>query len=104
MLLSVDDIREDIERPTGKKEYNIIFVGMSNFGKTYWSDLLAKAFGYEHVQFDELIDASPEIKKFIEGKDGAERMGKWFGMSWEPGFQKKEDRFLEVEEGFMSED
>ena len=78
---------------------------MSHSGKTYWSKLLAKEFGYEHVEFDELIGASPKIADFIrdiEGKDRAERMGKWFGMPQEPGFQEKEDRFLAVEKGFMS--
>lgn len=105
MLLTLDDFKEDVERSPEDRQYNILFLGMSNVGKTYWAKSLARRFGYKHVEFDELIKASPEIADLIndiEGKDGAERLGKWFGMPWEPGFQEKEDRSLAVEGRFMS--
>ena len=108
MLPTLDDFKEDVGRSPEDRQFNILFLGMSHSGKTYWSGLLAQKFGYAHIEFDELIKASPEIadliKDIIEGKDGAERMGKWFGMPWEPGFQEREAIYLPVERGFMSAD
>lgn len=107
MLLTLDDLKGDVGRPKETRLLNIILLGMSNSGKTYWSKLLAKEFGYEHIEFDRLIGNSEEIADLlrgISGQDEAERMGRYFGMPWEPGFQEKENRFLAVERRLMSAD
>jgi len=55
-------------------------------------------------QLLDTLQIGVEDKDIIEGKDGAERMGKWFGMPWEPGFPEREAIYLPVERGFMSAD
>ena len=58
------------------RKYNIIFLGMSGSGKTYWSRKLAKKFKLNHVEFDELIGKSKELANLIKnypGKDSAEK-------------------------------
>ncbi len=85
---------------------HIAFIGMSEIGKTYWSERFSKEFGTTHFEFDELIGNSPEMKtllKNIDGKDDAARMGKYFGMPWTNGFQNKEEHFLDIEKQMLKQ-
>ena len=107
MLLTLDDFKEDVGRSTKDRQYNILLLGMSNSGKTHWAKLLARTFGYKHIEFDGLMGNSEEIADLIRnipGRDEAERMGRYFGMPWEPGFQEKEDGYLAVEGRLMSKE
>jgi shikimate kinase len=106
MLINLEDFKADVGRSNVARRYNILFVGMSHSGKTHWSKLMAERFGYRHVEFDQLIGNSEEVSNLIrniEGQDAAEKMGKYFGMPWKPGFQEKEDAYLVVERRIMSQ-
>jgi len=85
----------------------IAFVGMSNVGKGFWSRTLAKEYGFKHVEIDALIGQSEELREMTKnypGKDDAARLGNYFGMPWMPGFQEREDKYLEIEERLMAHD
>lgn len=95
----------ELELSSAKRSFNIIILGMSGSGKTHWSKLLSKRYGYPHVEFDELIGKSPELADFIRGipgKDAAEKMANHFGMPWSEGFQAKEEAYLMIEKKVMS--
>ena len=87
------------------KRYNIIFLGMSGSGKTYWSKKLAKKFQLNHVEFDELIGKSGEVANLIKnypGRDSAEKLGNYFGKPWNKEYKSKEIHFLSIERKFLS--
>ena len=87
------------------RKYNIIFLGMSGSGKTYWSKKLAKKFKLNHVEFDELIGKSRELANLIKnylGKDSAEKLGNYFGKPWNNEYESKEIHFLSIERKFLS--
>lgn len=94
----------ELKNPSGRK-FNLIIFGMSGSGKTHWSKLLAQRYGYIHIEFDHLIGLSAEfvdLIKDIPGKDAAEKMGNYFGMPWNEGFQVKESAYLSIERDIMS--
>jgi len=95
----------ELELSSAKRNFNIIILGMSGSGKTHWSKLLSKRYGYPHIEFDELIGASAELADFIRGipgKDAAEKMANYFGMPWSEGFQAKEAAYLDIEQKIIS--
>ncbi|MEM8832970.1 MAG: shikimate kinase [Pseudomonadota bacterium] len=88
------------------EEPNVVFVGMSNIGKTHWSTRLAQSLGMDRIDFDGLIGQSPamsDLIKDIEGKDEAERMGIFFGMPWTEGFEERQQKFLDAEAAVMND-
>jgi shikimate kinase len=104
MKLSKSQFEHELSNPANRK-FNLIIFGMSGSGKTHWSRLLSKRYGYPHVEFDELIGASAELTDLIRGipgKDAAEKMANHFGMPWSEGFQAKEGKYLIIEKKAMS--
>ena len=105
MKSSKTQFEQELYDPSGRRT-NIIFIGMSGSGKTHWARLLAQEFEYEHIEFDNLIgnsDGLAELIKGFPGKDKAEKMGNYFGMPWDAGFESKERIFLDIEKKFMSQ-
>ena len=105
MKISKSEFKEELNNPK-KRNYSIVFLGMSGSGKTYWSKKLSKKYDYKHIEFDELIGKSKEIANLINdipGKDEAEKMGNYFGKPWEKGFQSRESSYLSIERKCMSD-
>ena len=105
MKLTQSQFELELSSPAGRK-FNFIILGMSGSGKTHWSRLLAQRYGYPHIEFDELNGASAELSdliKDIPGRDAAEKMGNYFGMPWNKGFQAKESAYLDIERKIMSQ-
>mgnify|MGYP001563216125 CR=1 FL=1 len=105
MKVGQRQFEEELVNQAGRKS-NIVIMGMSGSGKTYWSKLLAQRYGYPHIEFDDLIGKSPELADLIggfPGKDAAEKLGNYFGMPWTNGFDAKEATLLGLERKFMSE-
>jgi len=96
-----------IECLNGKnpKGINLIFLGMSGIGKTYWSKKLSLKYNMGHVEIDKLIGESVEFSRLINefpGKEESEKMGNFFGKPWEKENRSKEKKYLEIEEKIMS--
>ena len=75
-------------------------------GKTHWSTPLAESLAIPRIDFDDVIGKSAAIQKLtngIEGKDEAEKMGKYFGMPWTKGFEEREQIFSEAEAAVMND-
>lgn len=104
MKLNEPKFRSGLNNPKNM-DFNILFLGMSNVGKTHWSELLSERYGLDHIKIDELICNSEEIADLIEdyeGKDVVEKLGKCLGKPWDEGFEGKEKRLLEIEENILS--
>lgn len=104
MKISKLQLNKELNNTTNRR-YNIIFLGMSGSGKTYWSKKLAKKFKLNHVEFDELIGKSREVANLIKnypGKDSAEKLGNYFGKPWNKDYKSKENHFLSIERKFLS--
>ncbi len=76
-------------------------IGMSGSGKSFWSLKLAEA-GFIRFSCDELIaeKLGAELKK----PDGTcVEMGEWMGFPFEPQYQAREARYLDLEVEVLSE-
>lgn len=105
MKISAQEFRDQLAARAPRQR--LIFVGMSGVGKSHWSTRLASRYGYELIELDELIGNSPELKHLIQdhaGKDNAEKLGRYFGMPWEPGFAEREQKLLAVEQQLLQSD
>jgi len=104
MKLTKSQFKEELGNPKNRNHI-IIFLGMSSTGKTHWSKLLSEKFGLNHVEFDDLIGESDEFTKLIKnipGSTSSERLGLFFGKPWDVEFNSKEEKYLAIEEKFMS--
>ena len=104
MLISESEFRDGLNNASLRKQ-NIIILGMSGSGKTYWSKKLSERFGFNHVEVDDLIATSNEFFDLIKdfpGRDDTEKCGNYFGKPWDKGFQSKEDSYLAIEKKIMS--
>lgn len=81
---------------------HISLIGMSNIGKSYWSDRLNKL-GFKHICCDDMIEdkLKPELEK--HGYKGKEDMAKWLGQPYAPQFEKNEKKYLSLENETMQE-
>ena len=77
----------DVLKNPEKREYNIIFLGMSGAGKTHWSKIIAKKNGLKHIEFDQLIALSKEFSNLIKRIPG----------------KNDTEKYLEIEKRFMLE-
>ena len=76
---------------------HLSFIGMSGVGKSYWAKQLAQA-GWLHLDCDAMI--AERLGKLIEpeqGEDAVHAVGRWMGMPWSEGFDKREARYLALE-------
>ena len=77
-------------------------IGMSGSGKTHWSRRLAEA-GYECIGCDDRIEQRLAAEGRLRGAGGIERVARWMGQPYEPGFAAHEAAYLAAERGVVSE-
>jgi len=80
----------------------ISLIGMSNIGKSYWSERLEE-FGFKRICCDDIIEKKlePELKE--KGYKGIHDMAKWLGQPYDTQFQENEKKYLDFEEETMHE-
>lgn len=73
------------------------FVGMSNIGKTYWSQKLS-TLGFQHLDCDALIEKklAPVLTKL--GYAGIADVSRWMGQPYEAKFQLNQKTYLSFEQ------
>ncbi len=79
----------------------IALIGMSGAGKSFWSAILQRR-GFEVFCCDDHIGkrlaAAGEI-----GDASLEHLGQWMGFPFEPGFTRRETRYLSLEKAIMDQ-
>ncbi len=103
-MISYTQLVTELDDPKFRK-HNLIFLGMSGSGKTYWSKLLSAKFGLNHVEIDRLIGLSEEFSELIrdaKGNNETKKLGNYFGKPWGEGYELKEKKYLEIEKKLMS--
>ncbi len=84
-------------------ELRLTLVGMSNVGKTYWSQLLAKK-GFNHFNCDDLIEEKLGNELIELGYSGGiADMAKWLGQPYDKQFPNNQQRYLQLEVETMEE-
>lgn len=96
MLLSRQDFLEE--------DGIVTFIGPSGAGKSGRSAALAKEWNCDRFEVDSEIGKTKAIRnalKPIDGKDAAEKMGKWMGMPWAKHHREREKTYLDAEKHVM---
>jgi shikimate kinase len=81
---------------------SITMIGMSNLGKTHWSQALA-TIGFDHINCDDLIEI--ELLELMKAKGytgGIEDVARWMGMPYEDRYAVNQTKFLDIEKGVIS--
>ncbi len=86
MQLSEQDFHQRFK--TGK--LRIAFIGMSNIGKSYTANRLAKHYGFERIEVDNLIWQSLGYRSMAE-------LATWQGQPYEAGYAEREAKSIELE-------
>ena len=75
----------------------ISFIGMSNIGKTYWSQTIEAELGYYRLCCDEWIEErlGGELKEL--GYSGIADMAKWMGQPYDKQFEQTQKTYLDLE-------
>lgn len=75
----------------------ISFIGMSNVGKSTWSNKLEKLKGFKKYCCDDLIEKylGPELKAL--GYAGINDLSLWLGQPYDQKYKKNSQKFLELE-------
>lgn len=83
-----------------KNQLTLSFIGMSNIGKTYWSEKFS-GIGFKHFNCDDLIEAklSPVLKKL--GYSGVADVSRWMGQPYDEGFFANQQKYLALEKEIM---
>lgn len=83
-----------------KNQLILSFIGMSNIGKTYWSEKF-RNIGFKHVNCDELIEAklAPYVKAL--GYSGIEDIARWMGKPYDKRFPANQQKYLAFEKEVM---
>ena len=88
---------------TGSQGLKISLIGMSNAGKTYWSQKLAAEAGFVRIPCDDLIEQrlGPYLQE--QGYAGIEAVSEWMGQPYEARYPANSRRYLECENAVMQE-
>ena len=88
----------DFESALVSGELAMTLVGMSNVGKSYWSERLADDAGFEDICCDDLIEADIEhILKEGGYSGGIADVARWMGQPYDPQFAEAEKTYLDLE-------
>lgn len=82
----------------------VTFIGPSGAGKSGRSSMLADEWDCDRFEVDALVGKTKAIRDAlqpIEGKDAAEKMGKWMGMPWKKHHREREHLYLHAEKHVM---
>ena len=73
---------------------HITLIGMSNIGKTHWSNLLVTERGFTKIDCDFRIEQKlgPELTKL--GYHGIRDVAKWMGQPFDPQYPETSRKFL----------
>ncbi len=82
---------------------HITLVGMSNIGKTHWSNRLASENGFEKIDCDTLVEQrlGDELKKL--GYAGIRDVARWMGQPYEQQYAETSRKFIECEQSVMND-
>ncbi len=81
----------------------LTLIGMSNVGKTYWSERLVSEHGFIHFSCDALIEEKLHDQLVQLGYKGITDMAKWMGFPYEDRYRQTSSRYLELEKSTMLE-
>ena len=81
----------------------VTLIGMSNAGKSYWSEKLEKEKGYKRICCDDLIEErlKPILKK--GGYSGIKDVSKWMGQPYDEQYKKNSSQYLDCEISVMKD-
>jgi shikimate kinase len=93
MKISVDEFDQRL------KDGNLALtiVGMSNVGKSYWSEHLASEKGFQHICCDDMIEAELGDVLTELGYKGIADMSKWLGQPYDERFAANQQTYLDLE-------
>ncbi len=88
--------REEFDSLFQKNQLSISFVGMSNIGKTYWSERFQEI-GFSHVSCDGLIEQAllPEMSAL--GYSGLADVSGWMGQPYNRRYAENQEKYLDIE-------
>jgi len=79
-------------------QLRLSLVGMSNAGKSYWSQRLAAEAGFTHLCCDDLIERELGNELLELGYSGGiADMAKWMGQPYDKQFPVNQQRYLDLE-------
>lgn len=81
---------------------NISLIGMSNIGKSHWSNKLAD-FGFTPFRCDDLIEKNLEPRLWRRGFKGIGDVARWMGQPHEPRYPENSALYLKAEAAVMNE-
>jgi hypothetical protein len=82
---------------------HIALIGMSNIGKTYWSQKLAAQYGYTRIDCDDLVEARLGAELTRIGYHGIHDVARWMGQPYEPRYKETSVKYLDCEKQVMEE-
>lgn len=81
---------------------NISLIGMSNIGKSHWSNKLAD-FGFTPFRCDDLIERNLEPRLRRQRLKGIGDVARWMGQPHEPHYPENSALYLKAEAAVMNE-
>ncbi len=81
----------------------ITLIGMSNAGKSYWSEKLEKEQGYDRLCCDDLIEKKLESILKKQGYSGIEEVSEWMGQPYDKQYKQNSKQYLNCEISVMKE-
>ena len=82
---------------------HITLVGMSNIGKTHWSNRLAAEAGFERIDCDFLVEQKLGTELTKLGYAGIEDVAKWMGQPYASQYPDTSQKFVNCERAVMRE-
>ena len=80
----------------------LTLIGMSNVGKSYWSEKLVKK-GFKRFCCDDLIEKKLEPHLIEQGFSGIQDVSKWMGLPYEKQYPINSEFYLDCEVQVMKE-
>ncbi len=95
--------REEFAQKRSTGQLTLTLVGMSNIGKTHWSEILEDA-GFRHVNCDDLVEAKNSALLNSEGfGTGIQEVARWLGKPFEETYEAKQRKFIGHEKEVMDQ-
>lgn len=81
---------------------NVVLIGFSGVGKSYWSSKLANELGYVRVCCDDRIEQRL-TDRLPKGCSGIEGVAHWMGYPYEVDYSVRENQYLQYEQEVVEE-
>lgn len=94
--------RSDFDARREDGELSLTLVGMSNVGKSFWSNRLANEAGFNRIALDDLIEV--ELAAALQNagySGGIADVAKWMGQPYDPQFTANQQTYLDLETRMM---